>query len=71
MPKKIRELKAILLKAGFGYTPGKGSHSKWQHPLLKRPIIIARKDGDDAPLYLERQVRAALQEIEGLQDEHQ
>ena len=71
MPKKIRELKAILLKAGFTYTPGKGSHSKWQHPLLNRPIIIARKDGDDAPLYLEKQVGAALQEIEGLEDEHQ
>jgi predicted RNA binding protein YcfA (HicA-like mRNA interferase family) len=71
MPKKIREIKAILLKAGFAYTPGKGSHSKWQHPLLERPIIIARKDGDDAPLYLEKQVRAALQEIEDVQDEHQ
>jgi predicted RNA binding protein YcfA (HicA-like mRNA interferase family) len=43
MPKKIRELKAILLKAGFTYTPGKGSHSEWQHPLLERPIIIPAK----------------------------
>jgi predicted RNA binding protein YcfA (HicA-like mRNA interferase family) len=67
MPKKIREIKALLIEAGFSYTPGKGSHSKWQHPLLNRPVIIARKDGDDAPLYLEKQVRAALRDIEDLQ----
>jgi predicted RNA binding protein YcfA (HicA-like mRNA interferase family) len=71
MPQKIRELKALLLKVGFSYTPGKGSHSKWIHPLLDRPIIIARKDGDDAPRYLEQQVKAALQNIENLQDEHE
>jgi hypothetical protein len=27
MPKKIRELKSILMKAGFTYRPGKGSHT--------------------------------------------
>jgi predicted RNA binding protein YcfA (HicA-like mRNA interferase family) len=71
MAKKIRELKAMLLKAGFAYTPGKGSHGKWQHPLLNRPIIVARKDGDDAPLYLERQVKFALQQLKDIQDEHE
>jgi hypothetical protein len=28
MPKKIMELKSLLLKAGFSYKPAKGSHSK-------------------------------------------
>ena len=27
MPKKIRELKSILMQAGFPYRPGKGSHT--------------------------------------------
>ena len=34
MPKKIRELKNILRKAGFSEKSGKGSHTKWTHPLL-------------------------------------
>jgi predicted RNA binding protein YcfA (HicA-like mRNA interferase family) len=63
MPKKIRELKAILCKAGFTGRPGKGSHSKWEHPQLQQPIIIARKDGADAPRYLEQQVNEALEEL--------
>uniref|UniRef100_B8HMY2 YcfA family protein n=1 Tax=Cyanothece sp. (strain PCC 7425 / ATCC 29141) TaxID=395961 RepID=B8HMY2_CYAP4 len=69
MPKKIRELKAILLKAGFTSKSGKGSHSKWEHPSLKQPIIIARKDGADAPLYLEKQINEALEELRRIQDD--
>lgn len=60
MPKKIRDIKAMLLKAGFSAQPGKGSHSKWKHPALDIYIVIARKDGDDAPRYLEKEVDAAL-----------
>ncbi len=48
MPKKIRELKSLLLKAGFTYQPAKGSHTKWKHSKLSKAIIIAGKDGDDA-----------------------
>jgi len=48
MPKKIRELKSLLLKAGFFYKHAKGSPSKWIHPKLTKSIIIAAKDGDDA-----------------------
>jgi predicted RNA binding protein YcfA (HicA-like mRNA interferase family) len=68
MAKKIRELKALLLKAGFTYKSGKGSHSKWEHSLLGKPIIIARKDGADAPHYLERQVMDALKELKESED---
>jgi predicted RNA binding protein YcfA (HicA-like mRNA interferase family) len=32
MPKKIKELKAMLLKEGFTLKSGKGSHTKWYHP---------------------------------------
>lgn len=56
MPKKIRELKSLLLQAGFIYKPAKGSHSKWIHPKLTKAIIIAGKDGNNAKPYLEKQV---------------
>ncbi|MBD2498703.1 type II toxin-antitoxin system HicA family toxin [Nostoc sp. FACHB-280] len=67
MPKKIRELKKLLLQAGFTYKPAKGSHSKWIHPLLPQAIIIAGKDGSDAKAYLEKQVNEALAELEKIE----
>lgn len=63
MPKKIRELKNLLLQSGFTYKPGKGSHSKWIHPKLSKAIIIAGKDGSDAKKYLEKQVNEAIAEL--------
>jgi predicted RNA binding protein YcfA (HicA-like mRNA interferase family) len=69
MPKKIRELKSLLLKAGFFYKPAKGSHSKWIHPKLPKAIIIAAKDGDDAKPYLEKQVNEALEALKEMQEE--
>jgi predicted RNA binding protein YcfA (HicA-like mRNA interferase family) len=69
MPKKIRELKSLLLKAGFSYKPAKGSHSKWVHPKLPKAIIIAGKDGDDAKAYLEKQVNEALEQLKEMNEE--
>lgn len=69
MPKRIRELKQLLLKAGFDCISAKGSHSKWIHPKLPRKIIIAGKDGSDARLYLEKQVNEALEELAKLDEE--
>lgn len=63
MPKKIREIKTILLKAGFTYKPAKGSHTKWIHPQLSQSIIIAGKDGDDAKRYLEKQVNQVMTQL--------
>jgi predicted RNA binding protein YcfA (HicA-like mRNA interferase family) len=68
MPKKVRELKAMLLKAGFFYIPAKGSHGKWRHPNLSQAIIIADKDGSDAKRYLEKQVAQALQALSEQED---
>jgi predicted RNA binding protein YcfA (HicA-like mRNA interferase family) len=58
MPKKIRELKQSLSKAGFVLQKGrgKGSHSYWIHPAISSPLIMPGKDGDDAPRYLEQQI---------------
>ncbi|MBD1211181.1 MAG: hypothetical protein AN487_10170 [Anabaena sp. CRKS33] len=70
MPKKIRQLKSMLTKAGFVYRPAKGSHSFWTHPLIPdEPVTIAGSDGDDAPKYLEKQVNNVLQKLEKLQEE--
>jgi predicted RNA binding protein YcfA (HicA-like mRNA interferase family) len=63
MPKKIRELKSLLKKAGFIVQPAKGSHSKWTHPNLSQSIIIAGKDGSDSRSYLEKQVMDVLKKL--------
>ncbi|MEG3435836.1 type II toxin-antitoxin system HicA family toxin [Pannus brasiliensis CCIBt3594] len=69
MPKKIRELKSLLKKAGFTEKPAKGSHGKWTHPKLAQSIIIAGKDGSDAKPYLERQVEEALKKLRNINSE--
>jgi predicted RNA binding protein YcfA (HicA-like mRNA interferase family) len=43
MPKKIRELKAMLRKAGFRWRPGKGSHTIWEHPLASKEDEVAER----------------------------
>ncbi|MEH2407946.1 type II toxin-antitoxin system HicA family toxin [Nostoc sp.] len=70
MPKKIRELKAILLKTGFVYRPAKASHTFWTYPLIPdKPVTIARKDGDDAPRYLEKQGNRVLKQLGEIEEE--
>lgn len=71
MPKKIRELKSMLLKAGFTYRPGKGSHTKWFHPLLPGNLTLSGKDGNDAKPYQERDVNNVLQQLEEIQREQE
>ena len=71
MPKKVRELKQYLSKAGFVLQKGrgKGSHTYWIHPDLELPLIMPGKDGDDAPVYLERQVNKALQLLATIEED--
>ena len=69
MPKKIRELKSLLLKAGFYWRSGKGSHTRWMHPLLLRNITLSGNDGDDAKPYQEKDVSNALQKLKESQGE--
>lgn len=70
MPRKIRELKAQIAREGFVFLPkrGKGSHERWKHPLIERTLTIAGKDGDDVPLYLEKQLAKLLSELEKLKE---
>ena len=64
MPRKLRELRADLRRAGFAIDHQTGSHQVWKHPLL--PGIganVAGRDGADAKGYQEAEVRRALQAL--------
>ncbi|VEP17839.1 conserved hypothetical protein [Hyella patelloides LEGE 07179] len=63
MPKKIRELKKMLRKAGFQEIPGKGSHTNWIHPLYLGKVTISGKDSGDAKVYQERETKQAIEEV--------
>jgi predicted RNA binding protein YcfA (HicA-like mRNA interferase family) len=71
MPRKIRELKAQIAREGFVYLSkrGKGSHERWRHPLMKKTLTISGKDGDDVPLYLEKQLAQLLTELVELRED--
>jgi predicted RNA binding protein YcfA (HicA-like mRNA interferase family) len=66
MPKKIRELKAMLRQAGWVVVAGggKGSHMKWRHPNSSRCLTLSGSDGDDAQSYQQRDVTNAVKEVE-------
>ncbi|MCU0545121.1 MAG: type II toxin-antitoxin system HicA family toxin [Oscillatoriaceae cyanobacterium Prado104] len=64
MPRKIRDYKTELIRLGFVQRRGKGSHQNWKHPQLQLLITIAFKDGEDTPLYLEKLLKQAIQELE-------
>lgn len=59
----------MLLKAGFTYRSGKGSHTVWSHSLLVYSLTLSGKDGADADRYQEKDVRNALMEIRQLEEE--
>jgi predicted RNA binding protein YcfA (HicA-like mRNA interferase family) len=65
MPKKVRELKALLSRAGFTWRAAKGSHGVWEHPSGLGRVTVAGKDGQDAPRYLERQVLQQIANVAG------
>ncbi|MBV8884554.1 MAG: type II toxin-antitoxin system HicA family toxin [Chroococcidiopsidaceae cyanobacterium CP_BM_RX_35] len=71
MPRKIRELKSQMAREGFVYLPkrGKGSHQRWRHPQLRKTLTIPGKDGDDVPVYLEKQLEKLLTELEELRED--
>lgn len=62
MPRKLRELRADLRRAGWTIDRQKGSHQTWTHPLVADFVVtLAGKDGADAIQYQERDVREALE----------
>jgi len=67
MPKKVRELKAALARAGWILMAGgsKGSHTKWTHPRVARKLTLSGNDGQDVNRKQERDVENALREAKG------
>ena len=62
MPRKVRELIADLVAAGFAERAGKGSHRKFRHPKVLWPVTVSGKLGQDAKPYQERDVQLAVEE---------
>ena len=62
MPPKVRELMADLERAGFVNRGGKGSHRKFVHRKVARPVVISGNPGDDAKQYQIRAVKRAIEE---------
>ena len=63
MPRKIRQLKSELRRAGFYERTdlGKGSHTRWFHPAAPEiTVTVSGADGDDAQYYQESAVRRAI-----------
>jgi predicted RNA binding protein YcfA (HicA-like mRNA interferase family) len=63
MPKKIRELKKMLKKAGFNQVPGKGSHTNWVHSLYSGKVTMSGKDSGEAKPYQEKETKKAIEEV--------
>ena len=63
MPKTVRELEQMLLKAGFERKEGRGSHRNYYHPRYQGVLTISGKPGDDAKKYQEIKVKKAVEEV--------
>jgi predicted RNA binding protein YcfA (HicA-like mRNA interferase family) len=64
MPKKVRELKAMLRKAGFAEDSGRGSHVNFWYPGIPGTFVtVSGNDGDDARRYHEKHVAAAIARV--------
>jgi predicted RNA binding protein YcfA (HicA-like mRNA interferase family) len=51
-----------LEKAGFVNRGGKGSHRKFTHPKVQKPVVITGNLGDDALDYQQKAVRRGIEE---------
>ncbi len=62
MPRKLRELIADLVFAGFEDRGGKGSHRNFVHPKVSKILTLSGKPGSDAKKYQEQAVKNAIEE---------
>ena len=64
MPQKVREQKRDMARANWYIVSGggKGSHTKWKHPLVERTVIISGNDGADSSPGQAKDVAEALKE---------
>ena len=72
MPRKIRQLKAELHRAGFREVTRRRSHTKWRHERLPNVrVVLSGNDGDDAGRYQERDVDIALRMLHEIERSEQ
>ena len=65
MPRKIRQLKRDLRRAGAEKVHHKDDHEKWTHPLVPDYYVeLSGANGDDAHCYQEQQVGELLRRIQ-------
>jgi hypothetical protein len=71
MPRKIRELKAQIAREGFVYLAKRGKvvMSGGDIQCLRKILTIPGKDGDDVPLYLEKQLAQLLSQLQELRED--
>lgn len=54
----------------FSQEEVKEAIQEWKHPLLsEEPLTIPGKDGDDAPLYLEKNIQRVIKKLEEIENE--
>ena len=71
MPRKLRDLRADLRRAGFRNRGGKGKHENWRHPMVRKGVTLSGKDSSDAKDYQEDDVREALADLARAQAEQE
>lgn len=64
MPKKYREVRAMLIDAGWSVIRRRGSHEVWAHPERPQRIVVAGKDSATVPVGTLGSIRRAS----GLED---
>lgn len=64
MPRKKRDIRRDYRAAGFRERQGKGDHTIYSHPLVRKNYSVDGRDGADAERYDERNLRAALRELD-------
>ena len=69
MPRKVRELRADLKRAGFTQRPVSSGHTVWEHPLVAGHVSVSGQDGDDALPYQEKGVRTYVRDAQRAEQE--
>jgi predicted RNA binding protein YcfA (HicA-like mRNA interferase family) len=64
VPPKVRDLIRDLERAGFVSRGGRGSHRKFVHPRVQKPVVISGQLGDDALDYQQKAVKRAIEELQ-------
>jgi hypothetical protein len=72
MPRKLRQLRSDLRRAGWAIDRQSGSHQIWKHALVPgAEVNLAGADGQDARPYQERDVREAVRRAQDAQRRQQ